>query len=172
LKILFLGGARSGKSRLALAAAEGLAPAGKRIFVAPAEPLDEEMARRVAAHQAHRGPGWQTKEEPLHLAPLAAAAAPDEVLLFDCLTLWLSNLLAAHNEAEEPVEAEAAGLVQAVEETAGHVVVVANEVGLGIVPQNALARLFRDMAGRLNQEMGRVVDQVFFVAAGLPLRLK
>lgn len=153
-------------------AAEGLAPAGERLFVATAEPLDEEMAQRAAAHQARRGPGWRTKEEPLHLAPLLAAAAPDEVILVDCLTLWLNNLLRTHNGAKESVEAEAAGLVQAVEEAAGHIVLVANEVGLGIVPQNALARLFRDLAGRLNQEISRVADQVFFVAAGLPQRLK
>ena len=162
-----LGGARSGKTRLALARAEasGLAP----VYIATATAADAEMAARVAAHRAERGPGWTTLEEPLELAgALARAAAPKRILLVDCLTLWLSNLMFA----ERDIEAETAALVAALRQLAGPAILVSNEGGLGIVPENALARRFRDEQGRLNQAVAAAADRVTFVAAGLPLILK
>ena len=162
-----LGGARSGKTRLALSRAEasGLVP----VYVATATADDAEMAARVAAHRAERGLGWTTLEEPLDLAAaLARSAAPDRILVVDCLTLWLSNLMFA----ERDVEAETVALVEALRQLAGPTILVSNEVGLGIVPDNALARRFRDQQGRLNQVVAAAADRVTFVAAGLALVMK
>jgi adenosylcobinamide kinase/adenosylcobinamide-phosphate guanylyltransferase len=167
MTLLILGGARSGKSRHAQMRAEALA--ARRIFIATAEIHDEEMADRVDRHRADRGEGWRTIEAPLDLAgAIAAHAAPDAVLLIDCLTLWASNLMLAERDAEAATE----GLAQAIARAAGPLILVSNEVGLGIVPDNALARRFRDVAGRINQRIAAVADEVVFVAAGLPLRLK
>lgn len=163
---LVLGGARSGKSRHAERLVEEAAAAGT--YCATAEAGDPEMAARIAAHRARRGSFWHTVEAPLALAPAIAEARPERPLLVDCLTLWLSNLLCAG----WPVEAEAAALAAALRAAAGPVVLVANEVGLGLVPQTPLGREFRDAAGRLNQEIAAFADHVVFVAAGLPLVLK
>jgi adenosylcobinamide kinase/adenosylcobinamide-phosphate guanylyltransferase len=163
---LVLGGARSGKSGYAERLIETAAAAGT--YCATAEAGDAEMAARIAAHRARRGPFWQTIEAPLALAPAIAAARPDRPLLVDCLTLWLSNLLLA----DRPVAAEAATLIAALRVAAGPVVMVANEVGMGLVPQTPLGRRFRDAAGRLNQEMAEEAQRVVFIAAGLPLILK
>jgi len=168
MKVLVLGGARSGKSDFALSLAEGLAPGGRHLFVATAEARDEEMAERVAAHQARRGPNWETIETPLDLAGPLASARAEQVVLIDCLTLWLSNLLEAGREFDR----EESRLAEAAAGAEGHWIMVANEVGLGIVPDNPLARRFRDLAGRLNQRLAGLADQVFLVAAGLPLKLK
>lgn len=166
-KLLVLGGARSGKSRYAQARAESLP--GTLLYVATAQALDGEMADRIARHRDDRGPRWSTLEVPIDLSTaIAANAAPDRVLLIDCLTLWTSNLLFA----ERDLDAETEALAVAVAQATGPVVLVANEVGLGIVPDNALARRFRDAAGRLNQAVAAVAQEVQFVAAGLPLRLK
>jgi adenosylcobinamide kinase/adenosylcobinamide-phosphate guanylyltransferase len=164
---LVLGGARSGKSRYA----EGLieAAAAHGTYCATAEPGDAEMAARIAAHRARRGPFWCTVEMPLELpSAIAGEAAADRPLLVDCLTLWLSNLLLA----DKCVEAETRSLCAALREAAGPVVLVANEVGLGLVPETPLGRRFRDEAGRLNQQVAAFADRVVFVAAGLPLVLK
>ena len=164
---LVLGGARSGKSRHAEALCEAAAASGT--YCATATAGDAEMAARIAAHRARRGPFWRTIEAPLDLAgAIRDASAPHAPLLVDCLTLWLSNLMLAGRDPE----AEAAALEAACAGLAGPVVLVANEVGLGIVPDNALARAFRDAAGRLNQRMAARADRVVFVAAGLPLVLK
>jgi adenosylcobinamide kinase/adenosylcobinamide-phosphate guanylyltransferase len=163
---LVLGGARSGKSRHAERLVEEAAAAGT--YCATAEAGDPEMAARIAAHRARRGPFWQTVEAPLALAPAIAAARPDRPLLIDCLTLWLSNLFCAGR----PLEPAAAALAAALEAAPGPVVLVANEVGLGLVPQTPLGREFRDAAGRLNQEIAALADRVVFLAAGLPLVLK
>ena len=162
---LVLGGARSGKSRFA----EGLLSAieGGLLYLATAEAGDAEMAARIREHQERRGRGWRTVEAPLEV-PEALAAAGSEAVLLDCLTLWVSNLMAA----ERDVEAAGEALCQALDGARAPVVVVSNEVGLGIVPENALARRFRDHAGRLNQRVAAAVDQVYFIAAGLPLLLK
>ncbi len=135
-------------------------------MIATAEPLDTEMAERIARHKAERGPRWRTVEAPLELAAAVHALGPDETAVVDCLTLWLSNLMFA----ERDLEAETAKLAAAIETR--DVILVANEGGLGIVPDNALARQFRDAAGRLNQRIAAVADRVVFIAAGLPMVLK
>jgi adenosylcobinamide kinase / adenosylcobinamide-phosphate guanylyltransferase len=164
---LILGGARSGKS----AYAENLIldSANHATYLATASAGDAEMAERIGHHRARRGPFWTTIEEPLDLGPrLCEAARPDRPILVDCVTLWLSNLM--HHERD--IEAEIRALASLLPDLAGPVVLVANEVGLGIVPDNALARRFRDHAGRLNQAVAAVADTVIFIAAGLPLFLK
>ncbi len=164
---LVLGGARSGKSRYAEALVAEAAPGA--LYLATAEAHDAEMAERIRAHRARRGNFWQTLEEPLALAAcLRRESRAERPILVDCLTLWLSNLL----EAGRAVEREAADLLEALPALAGPVVFVANEVGLGIVPENALARAFRDHAGRLNQAIAATAERVVFIAAGLPLVLK
>jgi adenosylcobinamide kinase/adenosylcobinamide-phosphate guanylyltransferase len=164
---LVLGGARSGKSRYA----EGLLDRhpGRRTYLATAEVLDDEMAARVKTHRDRRDSDWKTVEEPLALAAaLKAETEQGAAVLVDCLTLWLGNLL---GEARE-VEAEIDGLIAAIGQFGGPVVFVSNEVGLGIVPDNALARQFRDHAGILHQRLAEKADRVVFVTAGLPMTLK
>jgi adenosylcobinamide kinase/adenosylcobinamide-phosphate guanylyltransferase len=164
---LVIGGARSGKSRFA----EGLVTAlpAPWVYVATGEAWDEEMEARIAHHVARRGDGWTTREAPLDVAELLHAHASDpRPLLIDCLTLWLSNVMHAGRD----VEAEQARLIEALAVPAGPVVVVSNEVGLGIVPDNALARAFRDAQGRLNAAVAARADYVVLMAAGLPLTLK
>ncbi|MCB1390595.1 MAG: bifunctional adenosylcobinamide kinase/adenosylcobinamide-phosphate guanylyltransferase [Rhodobacteraceae bacterium] len=163
---LVLGGARSGKSALAerLTLAAGPHP----IYAATAEAHDEEMRARIVQHRAARtGQGWETRDVPLSLADLLAAE-PARPILVDCLTLWLTN----HLLAEHDLAAEGNRLLQTLAARPGPTVLVANEVGMGIVPDNALARRFRDAAGRLNQQAAAVADTVVLVAAGLPLLLK
>ena len=163
---LVLGGTRSGKS----AFAETLARAhGRCAYVATAERIDDEMVRRIEAHRARRGEGWRTVEEPLRLAEaIRREGAPRTCLLVDCLTVWLGNLM--HHGRD--VDAAREALVESLAAASGPVVLVANEVGLGIVPDNAMARAFRDHAGRLNQAVAGVAGRVYFVAAGLPVSLK
>ncbi len=164
---LILGGARSGKSAHAESLVAG-AP-GDLVYIATGEAGDAEMAARIERHKARRGARWRTVEEPLDLAgALGREAGAGAVVLIDCLTLWLSNVMAAGRDAQ----AEESRLVGVLAGVAAPIVVVANEVGLGIVPDNALAREFRDSAGRLNQAVAGVADRVVFVAAGLPLTLK
>jgi adenosylcobinamide kinase/adenosylcobinamide-phosphate guanylyltransferase len=169
---LVLGGARSGKSRYAERLIEMAAAHGT--YCATAEPGDAEMAARIAAHRARRlkvgwDPFWRTIEAPIELASvIAGEAATERPLLIDCLTLWLSNLMLA----DKCVDAETAALSAALRGATGPVVLVANEVGLGLVPETPLGRSFRDAAGRLNQEIAALADRVVFVAAGLPLVLK
>jgi len=165
---LVLGGARSGKSRHAEGLLEAM-PGARRVYVATGAAGDAEMAARIAAHRARRGDGWSTVEAPHDLAgTIAREAAPGAAVLVDCLTLWLSNLLLAGAD----LDAARRALLDALAAARGPVVCVANEVGLGIVPDNALARAFRDAAGRLNQDVAAAADRVVFVAAGLPLVLK
>ncbi|WP_033073430.1 bifunctional adenosylcobinamide kinase/adenosylcobinamide-phosphate guanylyltransferase [Sphingopyxis sp. MWB1] len=167
-RLFVLGGARSGKSLYAQQRAEALG-APRLHYIATAEAWDAEMVERIAQHRADRGPRWATVEAPLELADqVAAMDAPDAVLLVDCLTLWTSNLLLAERDVEGAAEA----LCDALARFSGHILLVANEVGLGIVPDNPLARRFRDLAGRLNQQVAAVVDEVVFMAAGLPMTLK
>ena len=169
MRTLILGGARSGKSALA----ERLASAGGRevVYVATAEARDAEMAARIAHHRARRPAAWRCVEAPLALAAtLAAHARPGRVLLVDCLTLWLSNLLGA--DAPQRLDDERAALLTLLPDLPGELLLVANEVGLGVVPMGALSRRFVDEAGRLNQSIAAEVERVLFVAAGLPLALK
>jgi adenosylcobinamide kinase / adenosylcobinamide-phosphate guanylyltransferase len=164
---LVLGGARSGKSRYAEQIIEAATDGGT--YCATAQALDAEMSERIKAHRARRGGFWRTVEEPLALAAvIAVEARPERPLLIDCLTLWLSNVMLAGRLVED----EAAALAAALRLAAGPVVLVANEVGMGLVPETSLGRRFRDAAGRLNQDMARFADRVVLVAAGLPLVLK
>jgi adenosylcobinamide kinase/adenosylcobinamide-phosphate guanylyltransferase len=162
---LVLGGARSGKSRFA----ESLLTAhpGRRIYVATAEARDGEMADRIRHHRDRRGEGWETVEAPLDL-PQAIAAAGGDAVLVDCLTLWLSNLLLAGRD----IDAAAGALIAGFARCTGPVVLVSNEVGWGIVPDNALARTFRDAAGLLHQAVAESADRVVLMVAGLPLFVK
>jgi adenosylcobinamide kinase / adenosylcobinamide-phosphate guanylyltransferase len=167
--VLVLGGARSGKSRFAEARLLAR-PAGRRVYLATAEPLDDEMTARIAAHRAGRaGHGWQTVEAPLALPEaIVAHAGPDVALLVDCLSLWLSNRLLA----DADLDADRARLLAALAAAEGSVTLVANEVGLSLVPDNPLGRRFRDAAGLLNQAVAAIADEVQLLVAGLPLRLK
>lgn len=161
---LILGGARSGKS----AHAERLIGDRPAVYVATAQVWDAEMADRVGLHKARRGAGWETIEEPLDLPGVLARDHGGRPVLIDCLTLWLTNVILG----ERDVAADSAALCADLAAAPGPVICVSNEVGLGIVPENALARRFRDEAGRLNQAVAAVADRVDFVAAGLPMRLK
>ena len=163
---LVLGGARSGKSRHAQALAEATGP--RRTYLATAEARDEEMAARIAQHQAERGEGWQTLEAPLDMPAALGSVADSDVVLVDCLTLWLTNVMLG----ERDVETETEALVVALAAAPQPVILVSNEVGLGLVPETPLGRAFRDAQGRLNQRMAQEVEEVRFVAAGLPLVLK
>jgi adenosylcobinamide kinase/adenosylcobinamide-phosphate guanylyltransferase len=163
---LVLGGARSGKSRHAEALVTALPPPW--LYIATGEPRDNEMAARIAAHRARRGVQWRTVEAPHDLAGALASAPADAAVLVDCLTLWLSNVMLAGAD----VEVEIARLERALADRGGHTVLVANEVGLGIVPDNALARRFRDAAGRLNQRLAAAADRVVLLVAGVPVKVK
>lgn len=166
-RTLVIGGARSGKSRYAQSRAEAMA--GRHIFIATAEAWDDEMRARIARHRDDRDARWTTVDAPTDLpAAIAAHDRPDAILLVDCLTLWLSNLMLA----DADLDAATADLAAALDGHSGQIILVANEVGWGIVPDNALARRFRDAAGRLNQNMAAACDAVVLVAAGLPLSLK
>ena len=164
---LVLGGARSGKSRHAESLAES--QPGACVYLATAQAGDDEMTARIAEHRARRGPRWTTIEEPLDLAgTLLRACGPDRAVLVDCLTLWLSNLMGA----ERDVAAECGRLLAALPGLAGPAVFVSNEVGQGVVPDNALARAFVDHAGRLHLDLAAAAQRVIFVTAGLPRELK
>ncbi|MBK1697582.1 bifunctional adenosylcobinamide kinase/adenosylcobinamide-phosphate guanylyltransferase [Rhodovibrio salinarum] len=164
---LVLGGQRSGKSRYAESLVES--QPGACVYLATAEPHDGEMARRIAEHQARRGERWSTVEAPLDLpGALASAAAPGRTVLVDCLTLWLSNLLGHDRD----VAVERARLCDTLAALAGPAVLVSNEVGQGVIPENKLARAFVDQAGRLHQAVAAVAGRVVFVTAGLPQTLK
>jgi adenosylcobinamide kinase / adenosylcobinamide-phosphate guanylyltransferase len=162
---LVLGGARSGKSRYA----ETLITAGKPpwTYIATAEAGDEEMAARIKAHRQRRNSRWRTIEAPRDVAPVLAECESTPVLI-DCLTLWLSNLVLAHAD----IDGEIGRLEKALRAMKAHVVLVANEVGLGIVPEHPLGRQFRDWQGVLNQRMAAQADRVILMVAGLPLVVK
>jgi adenosylcobinamide kinase/adenosylcobinamide-phosphate guanylyltransferase len=164
---MVFGGARSGKSRYAerLVLASGLAP----VYVATAQALDDEMAARLAAHRARRGATWRTIEEPLDLTGvIERECGRDRTVLVDCLTLWLTNLMVA----ERPVRAEMDRFLAALARLPGALVLVSNEVGLGVIPTDAMARAFIDHAGWLHQRIAEQADVVVLMAAGLPLHLK
>jgi adenosylcobinamide kinase/adenosylcobinamide-phosphate guanylyltransferase len=163
---LVLGGARSGKSRYA----EGLIEAeGGGVYIATAQAWDSEMTERIEKHRARRGDAWETLEAPTDLVgALSSRACRGKAVLVDCLTLWLSNLMMA----EHDIEREISMLTAALPGLDARVVFVSNEVGLGIVPENAMARQFRDHAGTTHQQIAKAADRVVFVAAGLPMTMK
>ncbi len=163
---LVLGGAASGKS----AFAEGiiLASGRPRIYLATAHAFDDEMRTKLTRHRQRRGPDWRTIEAPLDLGPALAIASDRDAVLLDCITLWLSN----HLLADHDLETAQASLFSALDSCAAPVVMVSNEVGLSVVPENALARRFREAQGRLNQRLAARADLVVNVIAGLPQVLK
>jgi adenosylcobinamide kinase / adenosylcobinamide-phosphate guanylyltransferase len=163
---LVIGGARSGKSTLAERLTRGTGR--PRRYIATAEAWDEEMRARIVAHQGQRGADWTTVEAPLDLGSALGASAADEVVLVDCATLWLTN----HMLADHDLELEGTRLLAALSSCPAPVVIVSNEVGWGIVPDNALARRFRDAQGRLNQRLATQAGLVVAVMAGLPMVLK
>jgi adenosylcobinamide kinase/adenosylcobinamide-phosphate guanylyltransferase len=166
---LVLGGARSGKSAEAerLIAEAACERRTRPLYIATAEARDVEMVQRIGLHRMRRGAAWDTLEEPRDLAGALAANAA-RVILVDCLTLWLSNVMLAGGD----IATERARLIEQLQAMRGPVAVIANEVGLGIVPDNALARAFRDEAGLLNQAVAVIAGKVVFMAAGLPLVMK
>jgi adenosylcobinamide kinase/adenosylcobinamide-phosphate guanylyltransferase len=170
-RTLFItGGARSGKS--AFAERISAERPGKRAYLATAQALDAEMVARIEHHRKRRGDAWDTFEEPLAVAELIDKLnGRYEVLLLDCLTLWLSNVIARHDD-DRSISTLVESLSLAVRRFPGTAIVVSNEVGLGIVPDNALARRFRDIAGFANQLLAQAADEVFFLAAGIPVKIK
>ena len=163
---LVIGGARSGKSRHAEEMVSSYAPPWS--YLATAQAFDDEMHMRIAEHRSRRDGRWLTGEAPLDLVGALAAVPDGQPLLIDCLTLWLSNVMLAHRD----VEAESAALTEMLAAPRGPWFAVSNEVGLGIVPDNALARRFRDAQGRLNQMVAARADSVILMVAGLPLVVK
>lgn len=161
-----LGGAASGKSRFAETLAQDAS--ARRMYIATAQAFDDEMKTKIHRHQARRTQGWRTVEAPLDASTALAQAAPEDVVLFDCASLWLSN----HMFAESDLETETFDLIRAITTCNAPVIVVSNEVGQGVVPDNALARAFRQAQGELNQKLAAASDLAVFVTAGLPQVLK
>ncbi|MFM8747074.1 MAG: bifunctional adenosylcobinamide kinase/adenosylcobinamide-phosphate guanylyltransferase [Aestuariivirga sp.] len=162
---LVLGGARSGKSRFAESLA--LHHAGPRTYLATAEPVDAEMAARIARHRDDRkAGGWTTREAPLD--PAAIVREADGLVLLDCVTVWLGNLMHHERDLAEALD----GLCAALAASHAEVILVSNEVGLSIVPENAMARRFRDAQGLANQRLAALAQEVYFVAAGIPIKIK
>lgn len=170
-KLYFItGGARSGKSAFAEQLAAGTA--GRRAYLATAQALDAEMVARIEHHRRRRGSAWDTYEEPLAVAELLERLADRyEVVLLDCLTLWVSNVM-ARTDDDDAVSRQADLLVNAARNMRNTGIIVSNEVGLGIVPDNVLARRFRDLAGFVNQKLAQAADEAYLLAAGIPMRLK
>ncbi len=163
---LILGGAASGKS----AYAESLVfqEDRSRVYVATSQAWDDEMRQKIADHKAQRGPNWRTIEEPVDMTAALATVSADEIVLIDCATLWLTNVMLGDHD----LEAETRAFLAAIEACPAPVIIVSNETGLGIVPDNKLARDFRNAQGRLNQRLAQISDAVVFVAAGLPMVMK
>lgn len=174
--IFITGGSRSGKSRFALEKANSFS--GKKVYIATAEPLDEEMRERIERHKKERGREWFTMEEPLKLAELIRELKGQyDVILLDCLTLWLSNLMMADKEVSGEIEEFIATLKKLKDSPAFSLrpsafFIVSNEVGMGIVPENELARKFRDMAGLLNQRVAELADEVYLMVSGIPVKIR
>ena len=169
-KILVLGGCRSGKSSHALSLADGMG--NRRVFVATCVPRDDEMTERVNRHRQERDDTWDTLEIPVDLAEAITTCSPTaDVMLVDCLTLWLSNLLEQTQDIGR-IRRRIDGLAEAVKAAPHAVILVSNEVGAGIVPENRLARLYRDLAGWTNQAMAAACDRVVWTVAGIPVTIK
>jgi adenosylcobinamide kinase/adenosylcobinamide-phosphate guanylyltransferase len=169
--MLIVGGAKSGKSSFALNVCNSLDR--ERVFLATAQAFDQEMEERIRRHQAERGSGWLTVEEPLKVAEtITAHDSEDTIILIDCLTLWLNNLYMEHGEDQEAIDEAVKNLARQLTDIHGAVVVVSNEVGMGIVPDNPLSRTYRDTAGYMNQRIARLSRKVVALLAGLPIVLK
>jgi adenosylcobinamide kinase / adenosylcobinamide-phosphate guanylyltransferase len=166
--VFIAGGARSGKSRYALARASALGR--RRLFVATAEPFDDEMRERIARHRQERGVAFDTLEEPLALPEAIAADRDHDVIVIDCLTLWLSNLLVRDGDLDVAT-GRVDALIDALEARHAHIVLVSNEVGMGLVPETPLGRLFRDLAGSAHQRLGAIASEIYLATMGVVLRL-
>jgi adenosylcobinamide kinase/adenosylcobinamide-phosphate guanylyltransferase len=168
-RIVFItGGARSGKSSFAIS--EALKIAGKKAFIATAEATDREMEERIKRHKQDRGNRWKTFEEPVAVARLVEEISVRyPVIVIDCLTLWLANVMMSGMNAEKEIR-DLTAVLRALKKT--KLFVVSNEVGMGIVPENELARKFRDMAGRLNQKVASASDEVYITLSGIPVKIK
>jgi adenosylcobinamide kinase/adenosylcobinamide-phosphate guanylyltransferase len=168
---LVLGGARSGKSAYALASAEAAArgrEGARLVMIATAQPLDDEMSERIARHRAERGRQWATIEAPMELPEAVASLAPTDLAVVDCVTLWLSNVMLAEGDIDAGIHR----LEAALRASQTDLWIVSNEVGFGIVPDNALARRFRDCAGQANQRLASKADIVQLVVAGCPIQIR
>lgn len=177
--ILILGGARSGKSRYAAEMAEAMSGGSEVVYLATAEAGDEEMASRILRHQQDRPVGWRTVEVPREVVSAVRQLGTEAgtVIILDCVTLWVSNLLLCGAEgtppdSEEIILAEVQALIDAARRGRAHLILVSNEVGLGVVPATELGRIFRDIAGRANQQLAQAADEVTVMWAGLPQRIK
>jgi adenosyl cobinamide kinase/adenosyl cobinamide phosphate guanylyltransferase len=169
--VLVIGGAKSGKSRISLDICNGLAK--KKVFIATAQALDDEMKERIERHRKERGGDWITVEEPVRIVDsIREVDRTDKVILVDCLTLWINNLFMKHDNSLQPVHQAMDELVEELTNIKGVIILVSNEVGMGIVPENGVARVYRDMAGSLNQRIAGKARKVVTVMAGIPLVLK
>ena len=169
--IFIIGGCRSGKSKHALQTAEKM-PGNRKIYIATCVPQDNEMKQRVARHQKERSQNWVTVEEPLHLPQALLENSPKaDVMLVDCLTLWVSNLLMKTDD-EKQLEEMISQLIDTLEKATGPIVLVSNEVGTGIVPENRLARQYRDIIGLANQAVAKTAGKVIWMVAGIPVTVK
>ena len=171
-KLTFVvGGCRSGKSSHALKIAEDI-PGGRKIYIATCVPQDDEMRQRVAKHQRERRENWTTVEEPLLLPEaILEHSSKADVVLVDCLTLWLSNLLMETND-DAKLEGMISQLINALKNATCPIIMVSNEVGTGIVPENKLARQYRDLTGQANQAVAKTADKVIWMVAGIPVNIK
>ena len=169
--IFVTGGARSGKSRFAQDRAHSLK--GRKVYIATAEPLDEEMAEKIKAHRKERPSDWVTVEEPRHLGKVVMDCATTyDVLLIDCLTLWISNLLTNNSLKKREINDEIQNLVEHCKKVSSTVIIVSNELGMGIVPLDSLTRLYRDIVGKANQHIATAADEVFLLVSGIPMKIK
>ncbi|KHA60662.1 adenosylcobinamide kinase [Vibrio variabilis] len=171
---LILGGARSGKSSYAETLIRNEQGNRQRHYVATAQVFDEEMSRRVAHHRQRRGNNWQEHECPYDLPSLLARFTHHDIVLVDCLTLWMNNVIYNHGEtaSEAQIRSQASQLVDALDKSTATFVIVSNEVGLGVIPMGEVTRLFVDHAGWMNQAVAKIAENVTFIAAGLPMQLK
>ncbi|MDY7038624.1 MAG: bifunctional adenosylcobinamide kinase/adenosylcobinamide-phosphate guanylyltransferase [Thermodesulfobacteriota bacterium] len=169
--MLVIGGAKSGKSSFALDVCNAMD--GDRIFLATAQPLDDEMKERIIRHQAERDRAWLTVEEPLNIAAVIEKLNDqNKVILLDCLTLWINNLFMEYGDDQKKIESSVEDIVKHLPGMRGAIIVVSNEVGSGIIPDNPLARRYRDMVGSANQRIASISKKVVTVIAGLPFILK
>lgn len=169
--IFVTGGARSGKSDFAQDMAEKIE--GKRVFVATAQAFDEEMAERIQKHQENRGTRWDALEEPINLGgAIRSVLGQYKTILVDCLTVWMSNLLLEYQDQNERISEIVDDFFSGLSESDETIIVVSNEVGMGIVPDNKLARDYRDQLGFLNQRMARRADDVYVLFSGIPVKIK
>jgi adenosylcobinamide kinase/adenosylcobinamide-phosphate guanylyltransferase len=171
-KIIFvIGGCRSGKSTYALQTAEKV-PAERKIYIATCVPQDAEMKKRVAMHQTARSESWTTVAEPLKLPEaILQNSRRADVMLIDCLTLWVNNLL-MESDDEKQIEETICRLIDTLDKATGHIFIVSNEVGTGIVPENRLARQYRDIIGLANQAVAKTANKVIWMVAGIPVTVK